>query len=70
MCSDAHEPFELEIVTRREHAETLIAVNVTGSVITIEHQTNYIPFIPPRELMVVTIPGLSAGNSKDQGEIR
>src|SRR5690606_19317583 len=36
----AYEPFELEVVTRRADAGTLIAVNVAGSVITIEHQTD------------------------------
>lgn len=57
----AYEPFELEIVTRREDPGTLIAVNVAGSVITVEHQTDFIPFIPQGGLMVVTIPGLPAG---------
>lgn len=59
---NAYEPFELEIVTRREEPGTLIAVNVAGSIITIEHQADYIPFIPPGGLMVVTIPGLPAGD--------
>lgn len=58
----AYEPFELEIVTRREDPGTLIAVNV-GSVITVEHQTDEaLDSLSPAGLMVVTIPGLPAGN--------
>lgn len=58
----AYEPFALEIVTRREDAGSLIAVNVAGSVITIEHQTDAgADFIPPLGLMVVNLPGLPAG---------
>lgn len=59
----AYEPFELEILTRREDSGTLIAVTVAGSVITIEHQTDAaVDFIPPGGLMVVQIPGLPAGD--------
>lgn len=58
----AYEPFALEIVTRREDAGTLIAVNVVGNVITIEHQTDAAAdFIPPGGLMVVNFSGLPAG---------
>lgn len=59
----AYEPFALEIVTRREDAGTLIAINVSGNVITIEHQTDAgADFIPPGGLMTVNIPGLPAGD--------
>lgn len=59
----AYEPFDLEIVTRREDPGTLIAVNVAGGVITVEHQTDEsLDSMSPAGLMVVTIPGLPAGN--------
>jgi serine protease len=59
----AYEPFALEIATRREDAGTLIAVNVAGNVITIEHQTDHAAeFIPPGGMMVVNFPGLPAGD--------
>src|SRR5690606_14692832 len=58
----AYEPFALEIVTRREDAGSLIAVNVAGSVITIEHQTDAgVDSLSPLGSMVVNIPGLPAG---------
>lgn len=58
----AYESFALEIVTRREDVGTLIAVNVAGSVITVEHQTDAgVDSIPPLGLMVVNLPGLPAG---------
>ena len=59
----AYEPFELHISTRRGDPGSLVALNVTGSVITIEHQTDAAAdFIPPGGSMIVTIPGLPAGN--------
>src|SRR5690606_18355890 len=48
---------------RREDAGTLIAVNVSGNVITIEHQTDSaLDFLSPPGLMVVNILGLPAGD--------
>lgn len=59
----AFEPFALKIVTRREDAGTLIAVNVSGNVITIEHQTDAaLDSLSPPGVMVVNLPGLPAGN--------
>lgn len=61
----AYEPFALNIIKRRYDQDdgSLMAINVSGSVITIEHQPDDIlEGLRPLRQMTVHIPGLPAGD--------